>query len=199
MNNNIIESLRKRRSHYALSNVSTLSEEQLNELLEQALIQTPSAFNSQTGRLVLLLNDKHLKVWDIVLETLKPLVSEGAFVKTIAKVDTFKKAHGTILFFEEDKIVKDLQRDFALYKDQFPVWSDQTAGMLNLVVWTALAEAGMGASLQHYNPLIDEEVKKVFNLPSTWRLIAQMPFGVALDEVGEKDVAPVATRYKVIG
>ena len=30
------------------------------------------------------------------------------------------------------------------------------AGMLQLAVWTALAEKGLGASLQHYNPLIDD-------------------------------------------
>ena len=30
--------------------------------------------------------------------------------------------------------------------------------MLQLVVWTALEAEGLGATLQHYNPLIDDEV-----------------------------------------
>ena len=41
-----------------------------------------------------------------------------------------------------------------------------------------LEDAGMGASLQHYNPLIDDEVRKAWNLPGDWKLVAQMPFGV---------------------
>ncbi len=198
MEQNIFNSLQKRRSRYALTNNSTLSETELTNLLEQALLQTPTAFNSQTGRLVLLLNEKHIKLWDIVLDAIKPLIPEKAFLKTVAKVDTFKKAHGTILFFEEEQIVKDLQRDFPLYKDQFPGWSEQSAGMLNLVVWTALAEAGMGASLQHYNPLIDDEVKKTYDLPATWRLVAQMPFGISVGEDPKKEVIPAQNRYRII-
>jgi predicted oxidoreductase (fatty acid repression mutant protein) len=78
-------------------------------------------------------------------------------------------------FLKRKQSFKQLQEQFPLYKENFALWSMQSAGMLNLVVWTALAEAGMGASLQHYNPLIDEAVKAKFNLPATWRLIAQMP------------------------
>lgn len=31
-------------------------------------------------------------------------------------------------------------------------------GMAEYATWLALTEAGLGASLQHYNPLIDEAV-----------------------------------------
>jgi predicted oxidoreductase (fatty acid repression mutant protein) len=31
--------------------------------------------------------------------------------------------------------------------------------------------------LQHYNPLIDKLVAEQWNVPHTWRLMAQMPFG----------------------
>ena len=197
MEQNIFNSLQKRRSRYALTNNSTLSETELTNLLEQALLQTPTAFNSQTGRLVLLLNEKHIKLWDIVLDAIKPLIPEKAFLKTVAKVDTFKSSWNNFIF-EEEQIVKDLQRDFPLYKDQFPGWSEQSAGMLNLVVWTALAEAGMGASLQHYNPLIDDEVKKTYDLPATWRLVAQMPFGISVGEDPKKEVIPAQNRYRII-
>ena len=46
--------------------------------------------------------------------------------------------------------------------------------MHQLAVWTMLEDEGMGASLQHYNPLIDDEVRKVWNLSDDWKLIAQM-------------------------
>ena len=49
--------------------------------------------------------------------------------------------------------------------------------MHQIVVWTALEIEGFGASLQHYNSLIDDEVKRRWDTPSEWKLIAQMPFG----------------------
>lgn len=198
MNLNILTSLKKRRSQYDLSNQSTLSEAELKTLIEESLLHTPSAYNSQSGRLVLLLKDKHNKLWDIVLAALKPMVPLKSFPRTEAKIAAFRRAHGTILFFEEEAIVKKLQEEFPLYKDNFALWSTQSAGMLNLVVWTALSEAGMGASLQHYNPLIDEEVKKAFGLPPSWHLIAQMPFGVSLRAPDEKEFDPIQDRYLIL-
>lgn len=84
-----------------------------------------------------------------------------------------------------------------MYADNFPIWSNQSSGMLQHVVWTALAEAGIGASLQHYNPLIDEEVKSTWELPAEWKLIAQMPFGGIVTAPGEKEFEPIDQRVKV--
>lgn len=49
-----------------------------------------------------------------------------------------------------------------------------------------LEDTGLGASLQHYNPLIDDEVRKRWSLPREWKLIAQMPFGTPAGEPGER-------------
>lgn len=46
-------------------------------------------------------------------------------------------------------------------------------------MWVALEALGMRANLQHYNPLIDDEVKKTWDIPSDWALTAQMVFGAA--------------------
>lgn len=55
-----------------------------------------------------------------------------------------------------------------------------------------------GASLQHYNPLIDDEVKETFGIAADWKLIAQMPFGNILTPPGEKEFQPIEERVKVI-
>ena len=57
-----------------------------------------------------------------------------------------------------------------------------------------LEDAGLGASLQHYNPLIDEEVRKAWSLPDDWKLIAQMPFGTPTAQPGPKDVMSLDKR-----
>jgi predicted oxidoreductase (fatty acid repression mutant protein) len=69
--------------------------------------------------------------------------------------------------------------------------------MLQLVIWTALENEGLGASLQHYNPIIDEEVKKEWSIPENWKLIAQMPFGKPTAPAGEKQFNPVEDRVKI--
>ena len=38
-------------------------------------------------------------------------------------------------------------------------------------------ELGVGANIQHYNPVIDEAVRTLFGLPENYVLVAQMPFG----------------------
>lgn len=86
---------------------------------------------------------------------------------------------------------------FPLYKDNFPVWSDHTNAMHQYVIWTALEAEGLGASLQHYNPLIDSAVQKEWNIPENWKLIAQMPFGKPLAAPGDKEYKDVDARVKI--
>ena len=60
-----------------------------------------------------------------------------------------------------------------------------------------LLELGLGANLQHYNPLIDESVKKRFEVPATWKLVAQMPFGEILVGPEAKEKLPISERLRV--
>ena len=69
--------------------------------------------------------------------------------------------------------------------------------MHQFVIWTALSAAGLGASLQHYNPVIDEAVKREWDIPIKWKLIAQMPIGKPTDVPGEKEVMPLDERIRV--
>jgi uncharacterized protein len=69
--------------------------------------------------------------------------------------------------------------------------------MLQYIVWAELEAEGLGASLQHYNPLIDGLVKERWGIPDSWRLMAQMPFGAPLEPPDEKEFLPVEGRVKV--
>lgn len=192
--NQLVES---RRSYYGIDKKSPISDEDIIQIIEHAVKYAPSAFNSQSGRVVLLLGENHDKLWEITRETLRKIVPADSFASTDAKIDSFKKGYGTILFFEDEAIVEGLQQQFPLYKDNFPVWSLQSSGMLQYLVWVGIEGAGLGASLQHYNPLIDDEVKETWNLPKSWKLISQMPFGEPTDAPGEKEFAPLDSRVKV--
>lgn len=194
------DALARRRSCYAIGSGSPVSDACVRELVELAVTHVPSAFNSQTSRLVLLLGKAHARFWEIVEETLRPLVPAPAFDATRRKIRTsFSAGHGTVLFFEEQEAVKALQGQYPLYADSFPVYSEHTSAMHQLAVWMLLEEAGFGASLQHYNPLVDDAVRREFALPASWKLVAQMPFGVPLAPAGEKSFRPLAERVLVVG
>ena len=192
------ESIEQRRSIYAISNQSPISDTELENLVQFAAKHVPSAFNSQSTRLVLLLGDNHKKVWDITKEALRKIVPEDAFEATEQKIDNcFAAGYGTVLFFEDQTVVESLQKAFPLYANNFPVWSQHTSAMHQFAVWNLLEEAGLGATLQHYNPLIDDEVRKTWGLPASWTQIAQMPFGTPVADAGEKTFQPIEDRVKI--
>lgn len=198
MSHSLLQFLEKRRTYYKLGRRPILSDMELQHLLEGAILHVPSAFNSQSTRMILLLGEQHLRLWEIVKKALQGMVPEKVFERTRAKIDgAFQAGEGTVLFFEDRKVIEGLQQQFPLYKDSFPVYSEHTSAMHQLAVWMLLEEAGYGASLQHYNPLIDEAVMQEWNISPDWKLVAQMPFGSPEEEPGEKTFNPVAERVKV--
>ncbi len=197
MKKNFNEVVENRRSIYEIGKESPVSEKEIQEIVEHAVKYVPSPFNSQSARVVVLFGDHHDKLWDIAKEELRKIVPEEAFASTEEKVNSFRNGYGSILFFEDQVVVEGLQKQFVLYKDNFPIWSLQSSGMLQFTVWATLEEAGLGASLQHYNPLIDEQVKAEWKVPDQWKLLAQMPFGKPLAPAGEKTFTPLDSRVIV--
>lgn len=195
MEKDFFNSILNRRSIYKLNKQIPIKDSELIKNLEQIIKNTPSAFNSQSARVVLLLGDNHHKLWNITKECLKKIVPADKFPATENKIASFAAAYGTILYFEEEQTIQKLQQDFPLYKENFPVWSQQANGMLQFAVWTMFAEQNIGANLQHYNPLIDEEVKKTWKLPQSWKLIAQMPFGGIAAQAENKTFLPIEERF----
>lgn len=186
-----------RRSFYGISKEMVVSDDKIKEVIEHAVKHTPSAFNSQSTRVVLLLEKEHDKLWDITKEALRKIVPADKFSSTEDKINSFRNGYGTVLFFEDNAVIESLQKQFALYKDNFPVWAQQSNGMHQYVIWTALEIEGYGVSLQHYNELIEEEIKKEWSIPSNWKLIAQMPFGKPVVEPDKKQFLPLEERIKV--
>jgi len=197
MTKDFLGAIAKRRSIYGIGKDTDVTPERVQEIVEQALLYTPTAFNSQSARILILFGEHHIKLWDITMEILRNIVPADVFPKTEQKINSFAAGVGTVLYFEDMSVIESLQAQFTLYKDNFPVWSLQSNGMLELVIWTAFDQEGLGVSLQHYDPLIDDEVKTTWNVPASWKLIAQMPFGSKTAEPDEKRKLPVKDRLKV--
>ncbi|MBF7690993.1 MULTISPECIES: nitroreductase family protein [Acinetobacter] len=191
-----IQEIEKRRTIYAIGSNVQHSNEELEVLIKKAIRLSPSAFNSQSSRAVILFDDSHKKFWEIVRETLRQIVPESAFEGTNNKISSFAAGKGTVLFYEDQDIVKGLQEQFAAYADNFPIWSEHSSAIAQFAVWTALSEVNVGASLQHYNPIADAETAKAFGVPETWKLRAQLVFGSIEAPAGEKEFMEDDARFK---
>lgn len=195
---NFYQAVHNRRTNYTITDKSPVSDARIEEILRELVQYTPSAFHSQSSRVLLLLDAQHKKLWDTVMQTLSALVSPEAFTTTEAKINSFAAGYGTILYFEDQDVVASLQEKFPLYKDNFPNWSQQSSAMLQYNVWTALSLEGLGVSLQHYNPIIDQQVAAEFAVPTNWKLVAQMPFGISSAQPGPLEYNNLESRVRVL-
>lgn len=200
-----VEVIKNRRSYYKLGRNSPVSDSEILDLIKQIVLHTPSSFNTQSTRVVVALHEQHEKVWDIVIDSFAPLVASGAVPeevfreKTKPKLESFRAAYGTILFYEDPSHHKPYAEKFPSFGHQFPVWSEHTNAMHQYLAWAGLEALGFGANLQHYNPIVDEGLAKEFNIPSDWSLKAQLVFGSIEGPPNEKTFKPVEERLKVFG
>lgn len=187
----ILDSLKERRSYYDLNKNIPVEEGEILALINQATELVPDAFNMKSSRLVVVIGEKQNELWDNIYD-----VFEGKVPRE--KIDSFKNAYGTVLYFYDNEVVKGLQSQFDLYADKFPEWAIQASAMLQISIWSGLKELGVGASLQHYNPIIDKMVREMLGLPETYILNAQMPFGGIGSHPDDKDREDVSSRVKLV-
>lgn len=187
----------QRRSVYGIGGGIPVDDTALREELGSILLHMPTAYNMRGTRLVLLLAKDHKKLWDIVLEAIRKKATKGVSDTTLAKIAGFAAGHGTLLFFNDEDVTQQFMEENPAYGQNFPPWALQHNGMLQYALWAALAEKGIGASLQHYNPIIDDEVKRVWHLPARWQLLAQMPFGAVTQAPGPKERGTLEGRFLV--
>ncbi|MGN0837763.1 MAG: nitroreductase family protein [Pyramidobacter sp.] len=187
----ILDALEKRRSYYKISKKLPVSQKQIGDLVCRVTELVPDAFNMKSARIVLLFGAQHDLLWDTVYNVFGGKVARE-------KIDIFKSGAGTILCFYDAETVKNMQAQFPRYAENFPVWANQAGGMLQISLWSALRELNIGASLQHYNPVIDDAVKKLFKIPENYVLLAQMPFGGIVEEPQPKAPETPGARVRII-
>jgi uncharacterized protein len=188
---NHIKLIEKRRSITKLKKTNNLNQEEVFNKIQLAIKHSPSAFNAQSVSAVVLFNQEHSKFWEEVLNQILPFVPEGKEQNSISKIDGFKQGDGTIIFLEDKTVSEKLKNRFPLYQDNVALWADQGQGFAQYAVWLMLTDCNLFASLQHYNPLINDYIYNQLKIESHYDIVAQMPFGSA-DEIAverkDKDI-----------
>ena len=192
-----LDLIKQRRSVYALSDALPISREALTALVRAVAVETPSAFNMQSAHAVILYGDAHRRLWQITTDALRQKVPAEKFAPTQAKMEMFAAGAGSILFFEDDTVVESFKEQFPSYAASFDMFAAHGLGILQGNVWNALAEQKVGASLQHYNPLIDDAVRREWKIPAGWRLVSEMVFGGIAAPAEAKEKLPGEQRVLV--
>jgi uncharacterized protein len=187
--------IEQRRSITQLDATYLQPKEELVDSIKSILHHTPSSFNQQTQRLVLLLEDSHKQFWGFVIEAIRKIVPMEQFERSKAKIVTFQQSLGTVLFFDDVIATQALAEKFPLYKDRVETWSLEQNGMLQINIWNGLVHLGYQANLQHYTELIEEQAKIAFDIPSHWKMMGQMPFGVAKTPPLLKETISLESRF----
>ena len=180
--------LKTRRSIYILNDQLPVSQAIVAGRIKEAISLSPTAFMMQDIHAVILTGDNHKKLWDkIVYNTLQKIVPAEAFKRTEIKLNTFSHATGTILLLRDLEAVEQMRKEYATYADEMDNWSWQDLGIAMVNIWSSLAEINVGANIQHYNPLIDDEVKAAWNIPANYQLVGQMVYGGIVSRPGDKE------------
>lgn len=186
-----LEAIKQRRSYYNLSHSLPVSEEMLIKTVKEVTELVPDAMNMKSQNVIVVLGEKHKAFWDMVYDTFEGKVPRE-------KIDSFKNGAGTILFYVNHEASAPFKEKFPTYADRFDGWNLQANGMLQFSIWTALRELGLGASLQHYNPIIDNNVKEMLSVKGDVTLLAQMVFGKIESEPAVKEKENIEQRVNVV-
>lgn len=189
--------IEKRRSIRKLERKSLISDDKLKELVTGVLKHSPTAFHSQGGAVILLLEEAHDTLWQVLKDKLRQKLSSERFIDTQIKIEGFQRGYGTVLFFEDQEILENLKEKFPKNAEKFGIWAEQSQGMLQYAMWMMLSEQGFGASLQHYDELLKEDISHL-PIKKSWKLIAQMPFGIPAEEPKEKEFRDLENRCFVV-
>ncbi|KAH3684017.1 hypothetical protein WICPIJ_005040 [Wickerhamomyces pijperi] len=176
---NIVKAFTARRTQYQLSKAlpADVTIEQVQSIVQDFVKHVPTSFNSQTIRAVILTGALHESVWQSVVEAIP--TEYGKKRPTSAK----EEAYGTVVFFDDDEAIKTITDKFPAYFNAvFPPTSN---GAAQIGTWTVLSELGLGGHLQHYNGLVEKALAG--KVPESWRVQAQLVFGVPVGTPAEKE------------
>ena len=167
-----MDAVAARRTVYSLNKDVPVAQQQVTDMVKRATELVPDAFNMRSQRAVLRAGRSAEKLWDAIYDVPGRQVSPAK--KKIGRLQS-RRRHGA--HFVDTATVKNLQDCSPAMPATSRVWAQQSNGMLQFAVWTGLREMGVGANLQHYNPVIDDAVRALTGVPESYQLVAQMVYG----------------------
>lgn len=92
--------IKNRRSIYALGTNSEYSIEEIVATIRETQKDVPSAFNSQTSRLVVLTGEANTKFWNLILDVQKEVLDQATWDFMSPIMEGAKNGIGTVLLIK---------------------------------------------------------------------------------------------------
>ena len=93
----LLDGFKTRRTYYQLESTSPVSDDRIHEIVEQVVKHTPSSFNSQSTRVLVVLADQHKHLWnEIIKPAVKAVAPPEAWEGSEQKLSGFANAYGTV-------------------------------------------------------------------------------------------------------
>lgn len=183
-----------RRTIYGLRDTSPVPDSRIEQIVKEVISFSPSSYNTQPGRITLVLGQKHKDLWDAIISTAEPILKGAGpdvWDMMAPRFQGFKNAYGSVLFWVRGQTIKESQETHKSAAHMFAQFSEHASGMAQILLWTALELEGFGANLQHMAaiPPVEAVIKKFAGVSDDYSLKANLNFGAPAQphpEVPEK-------------
>ncbi|WP_195853402.1 nitroreductase family protein [Aerococcus urinae] len=187
----------KRRSIYHIGKNTDHSAKEIVDALQAVLKDVPTAFNSQTSRIVIAFGDKHQALWDEIYQVQEGVLEGDMWEQMSGVIQGAKEGLGTILFFEDLNEVENMPAN----PERSTAYKENNNANHQYAAWLTLAELDLGATLQQFNigyeQGFDKSIRQMFDLPDSYAMLAQMPFGSIETPAGDKDYIDQDEKVRV--
>lgn len=126
-----LEAVANRRTIYAISSENApVDTSRVHEIITDIVKHTPSPYNAQTARAVIVSGEQHIKYWNHVYEAMPNVLPAEVWPMMEPRVKAFRDGGaGTVLWFEDQDSVQELIKSHPMITPFAESWSDQSSGM----------------------------------------------------------------------
>lgn len=88
-----------RRTVYGLKDTSPIPDSRIEEIVQKVLSFSPSSYNTQPGRVTIVLGQKHKDLWQVIIDAAKPVLEAagpGVWDAMGPRLEGHKSAYGSV-------------------------------------------------------------------------------------------------------
>lgn len=167
-----------------------VSDETVQRILEIAR-WTPSSYNSQPWHIVVV-RERLAELWDAIEAAGRQARAGRPVERFLERLNGYRNA-GAVFFIFLDRANVDEQVRITTYApaERVESWAREAVGMLQYALWLAVVDAGLAASLHHFDSE-EEAICHFLEVPyPCFRLMGTMPVGLPAHEVAPPGRRPL--------
>jgi uncharacterized protein len=127
-----LDAIASRRTIYGISNTSSpIPQSRVEEIIAHVIKHTPSSYNVQSARAVIVTGQAHKNLWTNIEENVGQALPKAAWEGHLDKfVANFKdNAIGSVVWFEDQVAIEDYKEKHKSVAAFLDAWSLQSSGM----------------------------------------------------------------------